>query len=624
MRFSRKAVRAVVLLAAVVLTARSAMAAATDAGAGALTFETAVRPILKASCFHCHGEDEVTKGGLDVRLVRLMLEGGESGSGLTPGDPGASLLWEKIASDEMPKGEHKLSPQDKARIHDWIEQGAATARPEPEDVADARFTLEELEHWSFQPLRVQAPPREDANPIDAFIRARLQQDGLGLSAPADRHTLIRRVSFDLTGLPPTPQEVAAFVDDASPDYYKNLVARLLESPQFGVRWARHWLDTAGFAESDGIALDARKREHAWRYRDYVIAAFNSNKPIDQFITEQLAGDELIEGALDIEDPRHLELLTATGFLRMAPDATQTMNSLSDRNTAVAAAIQVVSSSLLGVTVACAQCHDHKYDPIGIDDYYRFRAIFDPAFPLENWQQPGSRLVDMTALEVKAERDRVEAEAKQVEEEIDARRMAHCQEIQDKKLADVPEDVREATRVAVLASEGERDERQKQLLDLYPMVKPVRFISGLLVEYDGAGICPAACYGTSRADTRDVHYLEVPPGGTPPGRIESLINSIPAGTKEPPVGRPDPLHSGSGSPMNPGVRRGRSDRTEHGTVTWDRWFVMQDSVWTTSEFRCTSSPQDPWLARPDGPWGSCWPFPRVALGRLAATSLHPGL
>ena len=170
---------------------------------------------------------------------------------------------------------------------------------------------------------------------------------------------------------------------------------------------------------------------------------------------------------------------------MAPDPTQTMNSLSDRNTAVAAAMQVVSSSLLGVTVACAQCHDHKYDPIGIDDYYRFRAIFDPAFPLENWQQPGSRLVDMTTPEVKAERDRIEAEAKQVEEEINARRMARCQEIQEQKLADVPDDVREATRAAVLASEAERDERQKQLLDLYPMVKPVGFISGLLVEYDGA-------------------------------------------------------------------------------------------------------------------------------------------
>ncbi|MFT4546729.1 MAG: hypothetical protein ACI9MB_000673, partial [Verrucomicrobiales bacterium] len=300
-----------------------------------------------------------------------------------------------------------------------------------------------------------------------------------------RSTLIRRLSFDLTGLPPTPAEVETFVNDSADEAYQRLVDSYLASPQFGVRWARHWLDAAGFSESDGLGVSDPKRAHAWRYRDYVVDAFNDNKPIDQFITEQLAGDEMIEGDRDINDPRHLELLTATGFLRMAPDPTQASNTLTDRNTAVASAIQVVSSSLLGITVACAQCHDHKYDPIGIDDYYRFRAVFDPAFPLSNWQQPNSRLVDMTTAEVNAERARIEVEAKAVEDEIEGRRRAHCAEIQKKKLADVPEELREATREAVLKGAGERDERQKQLLDLYPMVKPVDFIIGLLVEYDGA-------------------------------------------------------------------------------------------------------------------------------------------
>ena len=321
--------------------------------------------------------------------------------------------------------------------------------------------------------------------IDRFIGAGLQAKGLGFSPSADRPTLIRRVTFDLTGLPPTPEEVAAFVSDSKNEAYSHLVDRLLASPQFGVRWARHWLDAAGFSESDGLGLSDPKREHAWRYRDYVIDALNQNKPIDQFIHEQLAGDEMIEGERDINNRRHLELLTATGFLRMAPDPTQKSNTLTDRNTAVASAIQVVSSSLLGVTVACAQCHDHKYDPIGIDDYYRFRAIFDPAFPLNNWQQPSNRLVDMTTVEVNAERARIEAEAKAVEDEIEGRRRNHCAEIQKKKLADVPEEVRKATREAVLKKAGERDEKQKQLLDLYPMVKPVDFIIGLLVEYDGA-------------------------------------------------------------------------------------------------------------------------------------------
>ena len=453
----------------------------------ALKFETDVRPILKASCFHCHGEDGVQKGELDVRLVRLMTGGGKSGAALKPGDVEASLLWEKIASDEMPKGEKKLSAEDKQLIREWIEQGAQTARPEPENVEEARFTLEELEHWAFQPVtNPEVPDGDDRQgSIDRFIGAGLQAKGLGFSPSADRRTLIRRITFDLTGLPPTPEEVAAFVSDSKNEAYAHLLDRLLASPQFGVRWARHWLDAAGFSESDGLGLSDPKREHAWRYRDYVIDAFNQNKPIDQFIHEQLAGDEMIEGERDINNPRHLELLTATGFLRMAPDPTQKSNTLTDRNTAVASAIQVVSSSLLGVTVACAQCHDHKYDPIGIDDYYRFRAIFDPAFPLNNWQQPSNRLVDMTTVEVNAERARIEAEAKAVEDEIEGRRRAHCAEIQKKKLADVPEEVRKATREAVLKKAGERDEKQKQLLDLYPMVKPVDFIIGLLVEYDGA-------------------------------------------------------------------------------------------------------------------------------------------
>ena len=275
------------------------------------------------------------------------------------------------------------------------------------------------------------------------------------------------------------------MNDGAEGAVGRLVDRLLDSPQYGVRWGRHWLDAAGYAESDGNAVDDRRRGHAWRYRDYVIEAFNSNKPVDQFLVEQLAGDELIEGELKVGDPRHLELLTATGFLRMAPDITQRSNSLTDRNTAVADALKVVSTSVLGLTVGCAQCHDHKYDPIGIDDYYRFRAIFDPAFPLHNWKQPGNRLVDMTSPVVNAEREKIEKEAKKEEDAMTERRRNHCAEILEKKLADVPESEREETRQAVLAVEKKRTQRQKDLLEAYPMVKPVDFISGLLVEYDGA-------------------------------------------------------------------------------------------------------------------------------------------
>ena len=449
-----------------------------------LVFETDVRPIFKEACFHCHGEGGEREGGLDLRLVRLMKEGGESGPVLVPGAPDKSLLWEKLAGNEMPKGEKKLSSERKALVRRWIEQGARTARPEPENVEEARFTVEELAHWAFQPLREVEPPAA-GHSIDAFVTARLGKKDLSLSERANRSTLIRRMSFGVTGLPPAPEEVESFLTDGKEGALERVVDRLLDSPQYGVRWGRHWLDAAGYAESDGNAVEDRRRGHAWRYRDYVIEAFNSNKPVDQFLVEQLAGDELIEGELKVGDPRHLELLTATGFLRMAPDITQRSNSLTDRNTAVADALKVVSTSVLGLTVGCAQCHDHKYDPIGIDDYYRFRAIFDPAFPLHNWKQPDNRLVDMTSPVVNAEREKIEKEAKKEEDAMTERRRNHCAEILEKKLADVPESEREETRQAVLAVEKKRTQRQKDLLEAYPMVKPVDFISGLLVEYDGA-------------------------------------------------------------------------------------------------------------------------------------------
>lgn len=227
-------------------------------------FETAVRPILKAACFHCHGEDGEREGGLDLRLVRLMVAGGESGAAVQPGDPEGSHLWRKVAADEMPKSGKKLAAEDKEVIRNWIAQGAKTARPEPEDPGEARFTLEELSHWAFQPVAAVEPPEGtgEAGPIDAFVAARLGEAGLGFSEPAERRTLIRRLSFDLTGLPPAPEEVEGFVNDSAPEAWERVVDHYLASPQFGVRWARHWLDAAGYAESDGHAPDDAKRPHA--------------------------------------------------------------------------------------------------------------------------------------------------------------------------------------------------------------------------------------------------------------------------------------------------------------------------------------------------------------------------
>ena len=455
-----------------------------------LTFEQHVRPILKAQCFHCHGEEEELHGGLDLRLVRLMVTGGDSGEAIIPGDAESSLLWQRVVTDEMPEGSKKLSAEQKATLRKWIESGARTARPEPSDVRDARFTQEELAHWAFQPVKQPALPPATELPhetaLDLFIAERLQGNGLSFSPKADRQTLIRRLSFSLLGLPPSPEEVAQFVNDEAPDAYERLVDRLLASPQFGVRWGRHWLDVAGYAESNGDQPSDGDRPHAWRYRDYVVDAFNASRPVDRFYTEQLAGDELIKTELDIHNPEHLEMLTATGFLRMSPDRTQTTNTLEERTLAVAESLKVVSSAMIGMTVGCAQCHDHKYDPIGIDDYYRFRAIFDPVFPMEKWATPASRVVDFTTTEVLEEEARIEAEAKAIADDIQRRRTAHGQKIQDQKLTDVPDDDREATRTAVLTESTKRNDEQIRLLKKYPMVKPVSTISGgLLIEYDMA-------------------------------------------------------------------------------------------------------------------------------------------
>ncbi len=455
-----------------------------------ITFEKHVRPVLKAHCFQCHGEDTELAGGLDVRLARLITAGGESGAAVLAGDLEKSLLWNRIAADEMPPKAKKLSAAEKQSIANWIQQGAKTARAEPLRPEEARFTEEELSHWAFQPLRPEIPPAtscssdsSDGLAIDAFIASKFVQHGLAFSSAADRRTLIRRLTLDLHGLPPTRDEVECFVQETEPDAYERLVDRLLASPQYGVRWGRHWLDVAGYAESDGNIGKDQARPYAWYYRDYVINALNEDRPYDRFLTEQLAGDELIEGTPDRNNPSHAELLAATGLLRMSPDITQTDDSLIDRNQAVADVLNVVSTTVLGLTVGCAQCHDHRYDPITIEDYYRFRAVFDPAFPIHQWKKPNQRLIDMTDDATRERSAEIEARAVAVQEDINGRRRAHCQTIQDREIALAPEAVRELLRTAANEKPSAQTEEQKKLLDQYPKVRSIAWIVGQLVEYD---------------------------------------------------------------------------------------------------------------------------------------------
>lgn len=486
-----------------------------------LTYERDVRPIFKAMCFHCHGEEPELQGGLDVRLVRLLQAGGDSGAAILAGSADDSLLWQRIETDEMPVGDHKLSDGQKTTIRNWINQGAPTARAEPDDPNAARFSEEELQFWAFHPpvkppvpLHTTALPPHPApqsaalggnaglgdgdgddnssgdgvggwadSPIDAFILRDLAAHGLTFSPPADRATLLRRLKFDLHGLPPTSQELDDFLADQRPDAYQRLVDRLLDSPQYGVRWGRHWLDAAGYAESDGNTGTDRVRPHAWRYRDWVIDAVNADMPYDQFIREQLAGDELIVGQPDPENSQHVALLAATGFLRMAPDVTATDNTIPDRNQAVADAMNVVGSAVLGLSVGCAQCHDHRYDPISIDDYYRFRAIFDPAMPIHDWKQPDQRLVDMTPADVRQVRDEMEAIAVERDQDIERRRREVAQQIFDLRIAEVPEELQDDLVQAVQTPVDQQSDQQKQWLIDYPMVKSINAILAQFIEFD---------------------------------------------------------------------------------------------------------------------------------------------
>ncbi len=446
------------------------------ASAGDVTpsYEKDVRPILKANCFHCHGEAGHREGGLDLRLRRLIVAGGDSGPAIEPGDPESSYLLARLEAGEMPPGDTKLQPDEVATIGRWIAAGAPTLRDEPEQLDDEYITEEERSFWAFQPVvRPEVPEvrhRDQVRtPIDAFLLARLEEHDLSFSPEADRLTLLRRACFDLLGLPPTLEQIEQFLADEAPDAYDRLLDRLLASPHYGERWGRHWLDVAGYADSEGYTADDPLRPWAYKYRDYVIRSFNADKPLDEFIQEQLAGDEMIDPPYTNLSPEAIEKLTATGFLRMAPDGTGAggVDQGVARNQVVADTIKIVSTALLGLTVGCAQCHDHRYDPISQKDYYRMRAIFEPALDCQKWRKPSQRLVSLYTDADRAEAARIEEQARQ----IDARRIAKQNEYiartLERELEKIDPELREAIRYALNTPADKRLPVQKALLREYP-------------------------------------------------------------------------------------------------------------------------------------------------------------
>ncbi len=360
---------------------------------------------INIKCLLCHGRRR-QEGGLDLRTRASALKGGASGPAIVPGDPDGSLMIKRITAEEMPPEEHQarlsyrpVTSGELEKLRRWISEGAPWDDEEAAAVdpaSDPMVSDEDRGFWSFQPPRRPSPPdvrdRDRVRqPVDAFLLAKLEEKGLTFSPDAERLTLMRRAYFDVTGLPPSPEEVEAYLEDESPDSYERLVDRLLESPRYGEHWGRRWLDAAGYADSEGqVDFDA-VRPHAWRYRDWVIRALNADKPYDRFLVEQIAGDELFnykEKPLPLER-EDSEKLTATGFLRMGPDGTYSVSQgfVTERLIVVADQLQILTSTVMGLTIGCARCHDHKYDPIPQRDYYRLSAILRSAYDPYDWLSP---------------------------------------------------------------------------------------------------------------------------------------------------------------------------------------------------------------------------------------------
>jgi cytochrome c553 len=363
-----------------------------------------VMPIFQLHCSVCHGS-RIREADLDIRTRSSLLKGGKSGPAIVLGNPGKSLILQRIHAGEMPPHrklvEFAVKPMSKMEIDTlarWIAAGGPEELIEPDvatNVPDKLVSDQDRQFWSFQPPRSPPVPTvkntgQVRTSIDNFILRRLEAENRSLSPEVDRATFIRRATFDLIGLPPTPPDVQTFVSDDDPRAYDRLIDRLLNSQRYGERWGQHWLDLAGYADSEGVVNSDPTRKHAYRYRDYVIRAFNADKPYDRFLLEQLAGDELANyEQAEVITEEIYDNLVATAFLRLAPDGTfeSLTGFVPDRLELIDDEIEVFSSAVLGLTIKCARCHSHKFDPIPQRDYYRLAAIFKGALDENDWLKP---------------------------------------------------------------------------------------------------------------------------------------------------------------------------------------------------------------------------------------------
>jgi mono/diheme cytochrome c family protein len=426
----------------------------------AVFFEQKVRPILQASCFTCHSHAaKKSKGGLMLDARDSLLKGGDRGPALVPGKPDESLLLKAVGRHDedlkMPPA-GKLTEEQIATLRDWIKMGAPWSAKSEATAAKPRGTItdEDRRWWAFQPVKqfavpeIRDPKSEIRNPIDAFVLAKLQAAGLTPAPTAGRRALIRRVTFDLIGLPPSPAEVDAFVNDQSTDAYEKVVDRLLESPRYGERSARIWFDIARYAESDGFKSDD-ERAGAWRYRDYVIQSFHADKPYDRFLKEQLAGDEIAP-----DDP---DALVATGFLRAGCYEYNNRDVPGQWDSILNELTDTVGDAVLGLGMGCARCHDHKFDPILQKDYYRLRAFFAGLSAREDIPVATER----QHAEYRAKLVKWEAETKDIRAKIEALEAPIRAKVEKDVVIKLPEEI----QVLLAKPVGERTPYEQQIADL---------------------------------------------------------------------------------------------------------------------------------------------------------------
>lgn len=448
--------------------------------------ENDVLPIFQMRCVVCHGKRK-QEAGLDLRSQASRLRGGKSGPALVPGKPDQSLLMQKISAGQMPPPkllfEYFVRPPTSTEVETLRKWIAAGAPPAPKEVVtetanDPLVSDQDRAFWSFQPpKRPSIPIVRNAdlvrNPIDAFLLEKLQAKNLTFSPAADRLMLLRRACLDLTGLPPTPGQIREFLDDQRPDAYERLIDRLLASPHYGERWAQFWLNAAGYSDSEGIIDEDRIRPNAWRYRDYVIRSLNADKPYDQFLTEQIAGDELVNYKHTKEaTPEIIDKLVATGFLRMVPDGTYSPanGSVAERMNVIADEMEVLSSSVMGLTVGCARCHNHKYDPIPQRDYYRLSAILQTAYDPYDWVKPTERNLDVAFAkdrrEVASINEPIEAGIKRQEKALEEKAAPLRAKVISERLASLPESVRGDLQTLLSTDVGKRTPIQIYLADKF--------------------------------------------------------------------------------------------------------------------------------------------------------------